>query len=108
MATPSNPAMAAALARLWTRFLPEIENRVAILETAAASLAAGSLTAEKKQAAHDAAHKLAGTLGTFGLHRGTDLARHAEAFFAEEDRTATAQQVTAGIAELALLIKTRK
>ena len=108
MATPSNPAMAAALARLWTRFLPEIENRVGLLETAAAALSVGTLTAEQREAAHDAAHKLAGTLGTFGLHRGTDLARQVELYFAGENPSVIPELVTAWIAELALQTKNRK
>jgi HPt (histidine-containing phosphotransfer) domain-containing protein len=70
--------MAEALARLWTRFLPEIEQRVSIIEAAAKALTAGSLEEPQREAAHAAAHKLAGTLGTFGLHRGTEIAREAE------------------------------
>ncbi len=72
------PAMAEALARLWTKFLPEIEQRVALLEAAAQTLATGALTQQQREAAHAAAHKLAGSLGTFGLHRGTEIARQAE------------------------------
>jgi HPt (histidine-containing phosphotransfer) domain-containing protein len=70
--------MAEALARLWTRFLPEIEHRVSIIEAGAKALTAGSLEEPQREAAHAAAHKLAGTLGTFGLHRGTEIAREAE------------------------------
>ena len=77
--TPSAaPSMSDALNKLWTKFLPEIENRLALMEAAAKSSAAGQLTEEQRSAGHAAAHKMAGTLGTFGLHRGTELARQVE------------------------------
>jgi HPt (histidine-containing phosphotransfer) domain-containing protein len=83
-------AMAAAMARLWTKFLPEIEQRVAVLDDAARALEAGTLSEEQRAAAHAAAHKLAGSLGTFGMQRGTELARLAE------DLLAAMPAVTAG------------
>jgi HPt (histidine-containing phosphotransfer) domain-containing protein len=70
--------MADALAKLWTKFLPEILERVRILESAGTALSAGTLGAENRTAAAAAAHKLAGVLGTFGLAEGTALAREAE------------------------------
>ena len=104
-ATP--PAMQEALARLWTKFLPEIENRLAIVESAAASLESGTLSADEREAAHQAAHKLAGVLGTFGLHRGTELARLAELGFAGE-KPASAAELSGWVAELRALIEARK
>ena len=80
------PDPAAALAemmnQLWARHLPEIEQRVAVLESAASAHAEGRLTAELCEHAHAASHKLAGVLGTFGLEEGTVLAREAEALYA--------------------------
>jgi HPt (histidine-containing phosphotransfer) domain-containing protein len=105
--TANPPTMAEALVRLWIKFLPDIEQRVAILEVAAQALTAGSLTNEQRESAHAAAHKLAGTLGTFGLHRGTDLARQAELGFAEED-AASAADLSSWITELRTLIDLRK
>ena len=40
----------------------------------------------QREAAHAAAHKLAGTLGTFNLARGTELAREFELLFSAEPR----------------------
>jgi HPt (histidine-containing phosphotransfer) domain-containing protein len=74
----TNSGMAEALARLWTKFLPEIEMRLVSMESAVLALDAGTLSDAVRNEAHQAAHKLAGTLGTFGLHRGTELARNAE------------------------------
>jgi HPt (histidine-containing phosphotransfer) domain-containing protein len=79
----SNPSsLAEALNRLWSQFLPQIEERVSTLESAAAALAEVSLTPAQCEEASSAAHKLAGVLGTFGLDQGTELAREAESLYA--------------------------
>ena len=81
-ATPPN--MQAALDRLWARFLPEVEARLALLEAAALALGSGALTPAHQAEAMGAAHKLAGSLGTFGLLEGTEIARRAEHLLASE------------------------
>jgi hypothetical protein len=50
------PVLAAALDQLWTRFLPQIRERVSILESAARSLAARCLTDPEQEEAGAAAH----------------------------------------------------
>jgi HPt (histidine-containing phosphotransfer) domain-containing protein len=97
-----------ALARLWVKFLPQIEERVAVLEAAARALAAGSLSVEQREAAHAAAHKLAGSLGTFGLLRGTELAREAELLLADEVQQEPAAQLARSVSELRLVLENRK
>jgi len=79
------PNLSEAVERLWTRFLPQMLERVAILETAAAACNAGNLSIEQRQTANDAAHKLAGVLGTFDLPRGTILARELEGMYSREE-----------------------
>ena len=79
------PELAAALDLLWMRFLPEIRRRVELLAVAAADCADSRLSAARCEAAHAAAHKLAGTLGTFNLAAGTALAREIELHFAGGD-----------------------
>lgn len=72
-----------AMNRLWHKFLPQMEERVATLEGSAARLASGVLLSdEEKATAAGEAHKLAGVLGTFGLKEGTELAREAEVLYA--------------------------
>ncbi|MGA8090329.1 MAG: Hpt domain-containing protein [Terracidiphilus sp.] len=71
-----------AMNRLWTKFLPQMVERVTTLQKAAESAANGALGAAEQQTASSDAHKLAGVLGTFGLHEGTELAREAENLFA--------------------------
>jgi HPt (histidine-containing phosphotransfer) domain-containing protein len=102
------PALAAALERLWARFLPEFRERISIVEAAAQSFAANALTADQREAAHAAAHKLSGTLGTFNLPRGTNLARELELAFATAPDPASASHVASLAAELRTLIETRK
>lgn len=74
--------MAAALDRMWVKFLPDLRERVSVLDGAARALAAGELKDELRGQARGSAHKLAGTLGTFGLDRGTELARELESRYA--------------------------
>ncbi len=81
MGNTPEATIADAMNRLWVRFLPQMETRVATLEAAAAALAAGTLAGDLKEQASEEAHKLAGVLGTFGLHEGTELAREAESAY---------------------------
>ena len=102
------PTMREALSRLWVKFLPEIENRLAILEDAADALAGGDLTDELREQAHQAAHKLAGVLGTFGLKRGTELARMAEELLVDFPPLAAVAELSEWVGGLKILIDSRK
>jgi HPt (histidine-containing phosphotransfer) domain-containing protein len=103
------PALEAAMQKMWTKFLPLMEERLAILEEAAAALSAASLTREQRLAASSAAHKLAGVLGSFGLAQGTELAREAEIFYSREEALApAAAQIAAMTAELRAMIEKKK
>jgi HPt (histidine-containing phosphotransfer) domain-containing protein len=81
MATSRQPQMAEALKMLWQKFLPQMQERVAVLQDASRALQAGALSDEQRTAAGAAAHKLAGVLGTFGLAAGTTFAREAEELY---------------------------
>lgn len=67
-----------AVAKVWERFKDNISDRVAVLEEAQTALLAGELGEELRQKAGREAHKLAGSLGTFGLAEGSRLAREME------------------------------
>jgi len=99
----SSPAFAEAMNRLWVKFLPQMEERVGTLEAAAASLAAGTLSAAQREEASSEAHKLAGVLGTFGLQEGTVLAHEAEATYLVDPQTDPA--VVARLAEIAAQLR---
>jgi HPt (histidine-containing phosphotransfer) domain-containing protein len=81
MAGIPQQSMTEALDRLWTQFRPQMEERVALLEAANRALALDKLSKDQRGEANSAAHKLAGVLGTFGLTKGTVLAREAELFY---------------------------
>ena len=100
------PDLTDLLNQLWMRFLPDINERVAILETAGH---AGKITPEQREAAHAAAHKLAGSLGIFGLARGSELAREFEQMCASDQAFNSAQnmRLAALAAEIRTIIETR-
>lgn len=87
----SDQSIAAAMQRLWTQYLPQLEERVAALEAAAVALSKNRLDDDLRASACSAAHKLAGVLGTFGLGEGTELAREAEGFYSSHTQTADSQ-----------------
>jgi|SRR5882724_3249728 len=66
------------LATLWSRSRVTIGERLDILRTTHRVLRANPGDKNARRAGADAAHKLAGILGTFGLPDGTNLARQVE------------------------------
>lgn len=68
----------AAIAEVWQRFQPRVDEQIQILEQAVAALTDRSLTSELRQQAEQEAHTLAGSLGTFGFDRASQLARTLE------------------------------
>jgi len=100
-------ALSQALDQLWARFLPQIEERVSILESAAAAISANQLLTEQREAASASAHKLAGVLGTFGLARGTDLARQLEITYSREGVPGSCAHIAEITAELRAIVASR-
>jgi HPt (histidine-containing phosphotransfer) domain-containing protein len=68
----------ALLASLWVRNRPLIEERLTLLDRAAAAAQEGALDVDSREEAADVAHKLAGSLGMYGYDQGTRLARQLE------------------------------
>ena len=112
MSTSGPAEIAEALKLLWLKFLPQIEERIAAIEAANRALLTGSLSAEQREAAGAAAHKLAGVLGTFGLTEGTNLAREAEQIYTSASALAldpaTSPRLHAIAEQLAHLIQTHQ
>jgi len=106
----AHKALEEAVDQMWIKFLPQMKERVAVLEAADVALAAGTLSLEERVAANSAAHKLAGVLGTFGLTKGTVLAREAEMIYSGEPETdpEAAAQLRKISAQLRVLIEERK
>lgn len=107
---PEKVTLPRALDDLWRRFLPEIAERVAALESAVAAVNAQNLGKEQCKDAQAAAHKLAGVLGSFGLARGTNLARELELIFANESLPGSdaSAHLAAIVAELRRVVENRE
>jgi len=79
--SPEHDEVDPAFAEVWARNLPSIEERVDTLERAAMAAKTERLEVDLIAGACAAAHKLAGSLGSFGLARGSELARELETHF---------------------------
>lgn len=73
-----------AAARVWAQFHEVIFERLAAVETAANARRRATLTPEVRQKAVLEAHRLAGSLGMFGLMEGTQVAREIEHLLGEQ------------------------
>ena len=73
-----------AAARVWAQFHDMIFERLAAVENAANALRRATLTPEVRQKAVLEAHRLAGSLGMFGLAEGTQVAREIERLLGEQ------------------------
>ena len=90
---------ASLLAAIWLRNRPLVEERLALLDRAAAAIAAGRLTEELREEASHTAHKLAGSLGMYGYDEGTRIAREIEVLLAG-DATPEAARFSNLVSEL--------
>jgi diguanylate cyclase (GGDEF)-like protein len=75
---PERGSVAAAVAQAWERFRGAVVARVDAVEAAAVAVLEGTLDAETRRHAEREAHKLAGSVGTFGFAQGSRLARELE------------------------------
>ncbi len=73
------------LQALWQTSLQTIAERVDAVRLAHDLGVKGSLDADTRLLAAQAAHKLAGVLGTFGLPRGSEVGRSAERLLEKPD-----------------------
>ncbi|WRH65356.1 MAG: response regulator [Planktothrix sp. GU0601_MAG3] len=64
--------------RIWENFKDKVKVQIEVLEQVAPALLQGKLTPELQQQARNEAHKLAGSLGIFGLREGSQVARELE------------------------------
>jgi HPt (histidine-containing phosphotransfer) domain-containing protein len=114
--TPGNPEdrenrqqkLHVMLAGIWERSKTTLAERVEILRQVTAAAASNSLDDPGRARAVDSAHKLAGVLGTFGLPRGTELAREAEETFGRRQVLSPTDVARLGVLidELDCLLKT--
>ncbi len=93
----------AAIAAIWARSQTRLLGRVGVVEGAVAALAARALDDAQRSEATTEAHKLAGSLGTFGLPEGTEIARGIEHALSRPD--ADAAVLTTAVARLRTLVQ---
>ncbi|MBV9774818.1 MAG: response regulator [Gemmatimonadetes bacterium] len=77
-AADSRTQLSAAVTGLWERFRGTVLGRVDAVEDAAIALLEGRLDEELRRHATREAHKLAGSVGTFGFAEGSRIAREIE------------------------------
>ena len=70
------------LQALWVKNYPILLERLELIRAARNKMDAGSLDEQSRKDGEEAAHKLAGILGTFGLPQGSVLASKIEALLA--------------------------
>ena len=98
------------LQSLWVKHYPTLVERVTLIRNAKDKLDGNSLDNQARKAGEEAAHKLAGILGTFGLPRGSVLASKIEALLAA-DPSACAQragELGSWVQELEMVIASRR
>ncbi|WP_027249829.1 response regulator [Planktothrix agardhii] len=74
----SRQEIAQITSRIWENFKDKVKVQIEILEQVAPALLQRKLTPELHQQARNEAHKLAGSLGIFGLREGSQVARELE------------------------------
>jgi HPt (histidine-containing phosphotransfer) domain-containing protein len=70
--------IASRLAELWQNSRPTLLERVAALHAASEALTANPFDQEARERGREAAHKLSGVLGIFGLPQGSEIAASLE------------------------------
>jgi HPt (histidine-containing phosphotransfer) domain-containing protein len=110
MASDAQANLSAVLDHMWATYLPQMHERVDTLAAAAQAFAAGKLSAKCQEEAQSAAHKLSGVLGTFGLSRGTELARELEVIYTRRNdpNPELASKLASLTAEIRTAIDSRK
>ncbi|WP_035985269.1 response regulator [Leptolyngbya sp. KIOST-1] len=90
---PTPAEMQASLAQVWETHRGTLDERLSVLESAAAAVEGGQLSSDLRQAGCSQAHKLAGSLGCYGFKEGSQMARQLEQMLQRtaplDDRQAT-------------------
>ncbi|WP_421656379.1 response regulator [Leptothermofonsia sp. ETS-13] len=81
----------AAIAEVWQRFQPRVDEQITVLEQAVAALSNRTLSGELRRQAEQEAHTLAGSLGTFGFEQASQLARTIEQQLQSSERPSSNQ-----------------
>ncbi|MFZ0272914.1 MAG: Hpt domain-containing protein [Acidobacteriaceae bacterium] len=102
--------IAARLKELWRTSRPTILERISLLRSACDRLTENPADREARSTGREAAHKLSGVLGVFGLPQGSEIASSIE-FLLKSDQPPTAKDLVtlrAQIADLDAMIASRE
>jgi HPt (histidine-containing phosphotransfer) domain-containing protein len=103
-APPTANTLQLLLQQLWITSQATVAQRLETLQTAQIRMEQNSLDARVRKQAADAAHKLAGILGTFGLPEGSTLALRVETAMENDTATLDAKEFAAILDELSRLV----
>ncbi len=101
--------IAARLTELWHTSRPTIVERMIVLQSASRSLTQNPLDTDARTSGLEAAHKLSGVLGVFGLPQGSEIASAIE-FQLKSGEQLTAEDLStlrSRIADLEAVIASR-
>jgi HPt (histidine-containing phosphotransfer) domain-containing protein len=102
--------IAARLTELWRTSRPTIMERVQLLHSSLDALTQNRADTEARANGLEAAHKLSGVLGVFGLPQGSELASEIE-FLLKQDQSLTREDLSSlrdHLADLEAVIATRE
>ncbi|HEY9832339.1 MAG TPA: response regulator [Stenomitos sp.] len=112
--SPTQPSSAEAkvmaiVAGMWHKFQASLTEPIALFEEVIAALATGTLDRELQHQATAQAHKIIGSLGTFGLPEGSKLSREIEQLLTtaiyRQDASSTTSAMAERLEELVGLLK---
>jgi HPt (histidine-containing phosphotransfer) domain-containing protein len=106
-ADPKKQEMRMRVAQLWERAKPNILGQLSQIETATQALLTAFLDEPTQKIAERQAHKLAGSLGMYGLPQGSELAKKIETILASDLSVVREQMhhLARLVAELHLLVE---
>ncbi|MFE4104818.1 response regulator [Almyronema epifaneia] len=94
------PETLAAVIKAWEQYRSVMQERLDVIEAAAIALDNGQLTQDLQQVGYANAHKLVGSLGSFGFPEGSRLARELERLLQDEPSPQQAAQVSSLVHDL--------
>ena len=102
-AAAGTAGLSAAVTAVWLKYRDQVMARVDVLENAALGLLEGRLDRDARREAEREAHKLAGSVGTFGFAEASRLSREAETMLSGP--TPLGQADALQLADLAVAIR---
>lgn len=102
-ASPGPSALSSAIAGIWGKARASKLASLEVLDGAGVALLEGNLTASSRQTAERVAHKLAGSLGTFGFAAASRFAREMETTLQSGTRVSESQALR--FSELAVALR---